>query len=279
IPVLLLVTAASFLGTAYLAGVRPPAMLRPTPRLTTPLTSGASATDRPARRVPASPTTSNEAATSRPPAPTRPAWAAEPAVVAEAPGDEAPPAAAATVPPVRRSSGRPFWLTIPAAELSTAVEGVGLTAEQAMATPADWDNVGWFELGYAPGQPGTAVIGGHLDAPGGRDAAFTQLGRLQPGDLVRVEMSTGLTHLYRVAQRLRYPYDDAPLAQIFAWSPEPRLALITCAGDWNRAARSYEERLVVYADYVGQTTTPTDGGAAGLGSVAGDEDDPFSPAR
>jgi hypothetical protein len=164
-----------------------------------------------------------------------------------------------------RQAGRPVWLVVPAVGISAAIEGVGLTQEQAMATPSDWANVGWFHLGYVPGQPGTSVISGHLDAPGRRPAVFWSLGQLEPGNQVRVEMDNGFTQLYRVERSESYPYDEAPVDDIFAWSPEPRLALVTCEGAWNRAERNYEERLVVFAQYIGQIDTPADGRAAGRG--------------
>lgn len=160
-----------------------------------------------------------------------------------------------------QKAGRPMWLTVPAADISAAIEGVGLTDDQTMATPSDWANAGWFELGYVPGQPGTSVISGHLDAPGGREAVFWDLDELEEGDQIRVEMDNGVTYLYRVERSLSYPYDDAPMEEIFAWSAEPRLSLITCQGEWNRKERSYDRRLVVYAQYVGEVAGPGNGPA------------------
>jgi sortase A len=43
-----------------------------------------------------------------------------------------------------------------------------------------------------------------------------------------------------------YPYNDAPLQQIFGPSPQAHLNLITCGGTFDRASRNYNKRLVVY---------------------------------
>jgi hypothetical protein len=150
------------------------------------------------------------------------------------------------------NGGRPIWLTIPALGVSAPIEEVGLNEDGSMAAPVDWSSAGWFKLGYLPGQAGTAVIAGHLDAPGGKEAIFWDLHLLRPEDEIRIEVNDGRIHLYQVEQTVSYPYNGAPLDEIFTWSAEPRLALVTCQGDWSRAERTYADRLVVFARYSGE---------------------------
>ncbi len=65
-------------------------------------------------------------------------------------------------------------------------------------------------------------------------------------------MDNGQIHRYQVEGSASYPYNSAPLDEIFGWSAEPRLALITCKGDWSQGERTYADRLVVFARYSGE---------------------------
>src|SRR5579864_1086732 len=64
-------------------------------------------------------------------------------------------------PPELPLPTEPAHLTIPAIGLSASVESVGLTKTGAMAVPSNTNNVGWFSLGYRPGEVGNAVLTGH----------------------------------------------------------------------------------------------------------------------
>jgi hypothetical protein len=59
-----------------------------------------------------------------------------------------------------------------------------------------------------------------------------------------------VTWVFQVAEAAAYPYDTAPLEEIFGFAPSAKLNLITCTGDWNRRAGVYTERLVVKSNCV-----------------------------
>ncbi len=119
-----------------------------------------------------------------------------------------------------------------------------------MAVPTHVDNVAWYEPGVAPGEIGNAVLAGHLDRIGGAPAVFWSLGKLQPGDEILVTDANGVEYRFQVTQVATYPYEAAPLDEIFGFSLRSRLNLITCRGRWNRQQGTYEERLVVYSERV-----------------------------
>lgn len=139
-------------------------------------------------------------------------------------------------------------LIIPAIGVSAPVEAVGRDAQGHMQVPQanPWEGVGWYQLGVAPGQSGSAVIDGHLDRPGGTAAVFWNLHKLHAGDEVRVEDSKGHTLRFRVYKIESYEPTDAPLKQIFNDTSGTYLNLITCAGQWNPAQHQTTQRLVVY---------------------------------
>ena len=67
----------------------------------------------------------------------------------------APKAHEAAVEPPRR-------LTIPSIGVDAGSEYVGLTADGAMGVPKDPSKAAWYSLGPRPGEPGNAVVAGHV---------------------------------------------------------------------------------------------------------------------
>lgn len=136
------------------------------------------------------------------------------------------------------------------------IERVGLRSDGRMDIPDSSTAVGWFHLGYEPGEEGSAVLAGHLDTMRGTPAVFWRLRRLRPGDIVEVEDRKGKRLQFRVTHRATYPMDDAPLLDIFGPSDTPRLTLITCNGKWKEELQTYDRRLVVYTELVSLSSSP-----------------------
>lgn len=165
---------------------------------------------------------------------------AAPTATAVPPTATPPPATATPVAIV------PVKLQIPSIGVDTKIEQVGLTSDGAMENPSSWGTVGWYKYGPPPGQPGNAVIDGHLDSTTG-PAVFWHLSDLKPGDKIVVTLSNGQTATFAVSQKIDYPYNNAPISKIFGPGSAPNLNLITCGGDWNPATKNYSDRLVVFA--------------------------------
>jgi len=138
---------------------------------------------------------------------------------------------------------------IPAIKVDAPVEEVGVTADGAMDVPRKYENVGRFNLGYRPGEPGNAVVGGHLDSTTA-PAVFWDLRKLKPGDVVIVKLVDGAERRFAVTATELYDFDKAPLQRIFGPSEVPGLNLVTCDGAFDRAAKNYSKRLVVYTEQV-----------------------------
>lgn len=79
-------------------------------------------------------------------------------------------------------------------------------------------------------------------------SVFKRLQELESGDEIFVETSTGERLRYEVLKSETYPYNEAPLADIFNRSDGSFLNLITCRGEWFASRKMYDERLVVYAE-------------------------------
>lgn len=150
--------------------------------------------------------------------------------------------------PTTQDIANPLRLTIPAISLDASIEPLGVLPNGDLGTPTQdpWDNVGWYDLGPRPGEPGSAVIDGHLDRPGGAPAIFWRLRELQTGDKVTVLDAHGKTLTFRVTHLAWYDAHTVPIQEIFGNGEGRYLNLITCAGDWIPDQHQTTMRLVVY---------------------------------
>jgi hypothetical protein len=140
----------------------------------------------------------------------------------------------------------PVRLQIPAIDVSTSLVKLGRLPDGSLEVPKDWDTAGWYDKGPRPGQPGPAVILGHVDSKTG-PAVFYQLRALRPGDTVRVGLADGRILVFRVQRVQRYPKDKFPTEAVYFPTFNRELRLITCGGEFDYAARSYRDNIVVYA--------------------------------
>lgn len=151
----------------------------------------------------------------------------------------------------------PKNLLIPSIEINTNVQSVGVTETGNMAVPEGYSDVGWFRFGASPGTSGSAVLAGHLDTGSGKPAVFYRLGELKIGDEVFVTNEEGETLKFTVSGTRLVDYSNPPtelLAEIFGkpeGGGESRLVLITCDGVWLPEKKTYDTRLIVFADFVG----------------------------
>jgi hypothetical protein len=143
----------------------------------------------------------------------------------------------------------PVRLQIPAIGVSTPLVKLGRLPDGSLEVPKAWDTAGWYDQGPRPGQPGPAVILGHVDSKTG-PAVFYQLRTLRPGDIVRVGLADGRTLTFRIQRLQRYPKDEFPTEAVYFPTLNRELRLITCGGDFDYARHSYVDNIVVYATLV-----------------------------
>jgi LPXTG-site transpeptidase (sortase) family protein len=146
--------------------------------------------------------------------------------------------------------GLPARITIPAIRVDAAIEALDLTGDQKIGVPQSFGNVGWYRHGYRPGEPGRAILSGHLDDRQGRPAVFARLKDLQPGDEIRVRYADGTVLTFAAGEQRLVDVnavDESTWQAIFGASERAELSLITCDGVWDPVARTYSRRLVVFA--------------------------------
>jgi sortase (surface protein transpeptidase) len=139
----------------------------------------------------------------------------------------------------------PYRLRIPAIDIDTLIEPVGVTAGGLMDVPGNVWDAGWLKTTVRPGAIGQAVIDGHLDSVGG-SAAFAGLHRLKPGDRIYVSDSSGNEATFTVTALKLEPLDGFNTLRVFGPAQGRFLNLITCAGHYDPNRRTYDHRLVVF---------------------------------
>ncbi|WLR47771.1 class F sortase [Halobacillus litoralis] len=151
-------------------------------------------------------------------------------------------------PAVKASSEQygitPERIHIPSIDVDASIKALGYTPEGGMAVPKTLVDVGWFEPGTMPGSQGNAVIAGHVDGNSG-PAVFYDLKDLKPGDEIHV-YDDHMKLTFEVSRMESYPYEDAPIREIFGPTNSRGLNLITCTGAYDKGASTYSERLAVF---------------------------------
>jgi sortase (surface protein transpeptidase) len=145
-----------------------------------------------------------------------------------------------------RSVAVPVRVRIPAVRVDSALERVGRATDGTMEQPSGGKTAAWYAQGPRPGQPGPAVIIGHVDwdkAP----AVFFLLSQLRPGHAVYVDRADGTTAAFRVTGSKRVAKSRFPTEAVYAPSLEPSLRLVTCGGSFDYAVGSYRDNVIVFA--------------------------------
>ncbi len=157
-----------------------------------------------------------------------------------------PTVVAVTPSPTSIIIAQPSKIVIPTLGLETQVEIVGQDSQGRMDVPKADANVAWYQLGAKPGEIGSAVVAGHYDSKTGGPAVFYELSSLQPGDEINV-VGAQNEQLTFVVEKIE-TYKDAtfPVKTVFSQNDARRLNLITCAGTFDKTAKNYSDRTVVF---------------------------------
>lgn len=141
----------------------------------------------------------------------------------------------------------PVRIEIPSIAVDVPVEHLGLLDNGEMAVPDSINETSWYEPGYKIGEPGNAVIAGHVDDtidPG----VFYELHTLEKDDEIIIHGTDGEILTFTVYDKQLYDADEAPVDQIFGYSHRSLLNLITCEGIYDYDVGGTPNRWVVYTE-------------------------------
>ncbi|MFC4504218.1 class F sortase [Streptomyces vulcanius] len=143
---------------------------------------------------------------------------------------------------------RPERLRIPKISVDAPFTdlAIGPTGQLQPPPAADTNLVGWFAKGPSPGETGTSVIAGHVDTKTSA-AVFAGLSELEKGDVFQIRRADLRIATFEVDSVETFAKDDFPSERVYGDTPRALVRLITCAGDYDHAAKDYMDNLVVFA--------------------------------
>ncbi|RKN45544.1 class F sortase [Micromonospora endolithica] len=146
------------------------------------------------------------------------------------------------------TASRPVRLSVPTIGIAAPVEPVGQARDGSIGVPPleRADETGWYDRGPTPGEPGPAVIVGHVDTKRG-PSVFHDLHKLRPGDTVEVTRADRSVVVFRVDSVEHFPKDRLPADRVYGDSGPPGLRLITCGGDWLGGRTGYADNVIAFA--------------------------------
>lgn len=161
-------------------------------------------------------------------------------------------AAPMTTTALRGAVDRTRWPTavrIDALEVQASIEPVGLGDGGTLVIPPSPRDVGWFQGGTVPGEPGVALVTSHLDTRREGRGVFAGLVTLEERDVIVIGHADGSIQRWEVTGRTQHRKDELPDALALRTGP-PRLALVTCGGPFDAQARRYRDNVIVWAEPV-----------------------------
>lgn len=158
------------------------------------------------------------------------------------------PGATTAVSP-SESVSAPVRLQVPSIGVDTTLVGLGLQPNGSLEVPKGAFPAGWYTGGPTPGALGPAVLAGHVNWNGTR-GVFAELSRVSPGDEVTVTRSDRSIATFRVSAVQQVSKRSFPTGAVYGDLDHSGLRLITCGGTFSRAAGSYDDNVIVFADLV-----------------------------
>jgi sortase (surface protein transpeptidase) len=145
-----------------------------------------------------------------------------------------------------RATPAPVRVEIPRIGVASSLDRLGRAPDGTIQEPARWEVAGWYAPGTRPGDPGSAVILGHVDSKGG-PAVFFRLRELRQGDMVTVRRADGSSVRFVVQRTEQYPKDRFPTDDVYYPTLTPALRLVTCGGQFDATVGRYRSNLIVFA--------------------------------
>lgn len=148
------------------------------------------------------------------------------------------------------TADEPKKIRIDSLAVDAFVQKAGVDQNNQVAVPNNVHLASWFANSVKPGNLGLAIIDGHVSGKT-TDGVFKNLKKLTKDQTFSIELGSGKTLQYKVLETVELKESEAA-NYLFSQKPtvKSQLNLITCGGNFNRAANQYENRIIVAAELV-----------------------------
>jgi sortase (surface protein transpeptidase) len=143
----------------------------------------------------------------------------------------------------------PVSVRIPSTGTDSPLLSLGLRADDALEVPPGDPGApaGWYNQSPVPGEPGPAVLLGHVNATDGGPGVFAGLRQLRPGETIEVTRQDGTTVVFTVERAEQYSKDNFNTQAVYGDTDGAQLRLITCDG-YNILTGQFQDNYVVFAN-------------------------------
>jgi sortase (surface protein transpeptidase) len=147
-----------------------------------------------------------------------------------------------------RATPVPVRIEIPRIGVASTLDRLGRAQDGTVQTPPlrRAGVAGWYALGPRPGDPGSAVILGHVDSKRG-PAVFFRLRELRRGDQVKVTRADGSSVRFVVQRTAQYDKRRFPTDEVYYPTLTSTLRLVTCGGEFDATEGHYRSNIIVFA--------------------------------
>lgn len=164
------------------------------------------------------------------------------------PAAAVPSAAVPAAPDAALPASVPVRVEVPSIGVDAALTPLGKQPNGEVQTPSGEPGApgGWYQDSPTPGQTGSAVILGHVNATNSDIGLFYRLHELTPGQTITVTRADHTAAVFTVDKVDVYHKATFPTMEVYQNADRPEVRLITCGG-YNPATREYLDNTVVYA--------------------------------
>jgi sortase (surface protein transpeptidase) len=145
-----------------------------------------------------------------------------------------------------RATPVPVRIEIPSIGVASPLDRLGRARDRTVEVPSRWEVAGWYAPGTRPGDPGSAVILGHVDSKRG-PAVFFRLRELRRGDVIAITGADGSSLRFAVDRTEQYDKRRFPTDAVYYPTLTPELRLVTCGGEFDATAGHYRSNVIVFA--------------------------------
>ena len=137
--------------------------------------------------------------------------------------------------------------------MSSALIDLGRNSDGTVQVPSldDPDSpAGWYRGSPTPGALGPSIILGHIDSRQYGPGVFYSLGELKPNNIVEITRADGSVAVFAIDDVRSYPKANFPTLAVYGNLDHAGLRLITCGGQFDPDASSYESNIVAFGSLV-----------------------------